>query len=208
MSEIEGLIHAYREAKVLYVSQFETWGVFIWRPLGMDEVGMYEKLFATIPGAKADLEDQIFKDCVVEHTMPKEDFDEWQAGIVTTVANQILKISTAVPVEFVERLDKVRDLVGANLFYQIFAYIMRVFPSYSFEDLESMPLEIIMERLALAETITNEPMPIVIEKAPRIPHGAPIDFEAENRKLHEVDFAPPAGDFNLDRSPQHRGRIR
>ena len=204
---IEDLIHAYRETKVLYVSQFETWGVFVWRPLGWDEVGMYEKLFATVPGAKADLEEQIFKDCVVEHSMPKEDFDEWQAGIVTTVANQILKISSATPAEFVERLDNVRTLVGANLFSQIYAYIMRVFP-YKFEELEGLPLEILMERLALAEGITGEPMPIRIEKAPRKPHGTSIDFEAENRKLQDVDFAPPVGDFNLDRNPHLRGGTR
>ena len=207
MSETEGLIRAYKEAKILYISQFENWGIFIWRPLGWDEVVMYEKLAEAAPGAIADLEDQIFKDCVVEHSMPEGDFDDWQAGIVTTIAKQIMEVSACSPAEFVSRLDDVRTLVSGDVFYQIYAYIMRVF-SYKFEELESMPIEILMERLALAESITGEQMPLKIEKVPRQTHRGPIDFEAENKKLHDVDFAPPAGDFNLDRNPHSRGGTR
>lgn len=204
MSDVKDLVDAYRESTLLYVSQFEDWGVFIWKPLGWDAVVMYEKLAEAAPGAIPELEDQIFKDCVVNHSMPEEDFDEWQAGIVTTIAKQIMEVSSCDPADFVSRLDDVRGLVGGDILYQIYAFIMRVFP-YKFEELAIMPIEILMERLALAEVITGEPMPIKVEKAPRPVHGAPIDFEAENKKFHDVDFAPPAGDFNLDRNPHLRG---
>ena len=192
------VVEAYKKFGVLYVSQFE-WGAVIWRPLSWNEVGLYEKLFIMAPGAKAELEETIFKDCVTEHPLPEEDFDNWRAGIVTTVANQILKISSATrPEDFLDRLDATRELVSNNVLYQIFARIMRVFP-YKMEELLAMPLETLLERLAMAEAITGDKMQIQIERPTPSQIQGTIDFEAENRKLSEVDFSPPVGDFNLHR---------
>ncbi|NOQ49214.1 MAG: hypothetical protein GQ553_00910 [Nitrosomonadaceae bacterium] len=194
------VVDAYKQHGVLYVTQFE-WGAVIWRPLSWDEVGLYEKLFQLAPSAKADLEESIFKDCVVEHPLPEDDFENWQAGIVTTVSNQVLKISSANnPEEFVQRLDIVRQQVKNNVLFQVFARIMRTFPAYSMEDLVSLPLETLFERLAMVEMITGEEMKFQIEKPPPSQlAGDAIDFEADNRSFSDVDLAPPAGDWNLTR---------
>ena len=197
------VVDAYKKFGVLYVTQFE-WGAVIWRPLSWSEVDLYEKLFMAAPGAKAELEEQIFRDCVVEHPLPEEDFDNWQAGIITTVANQIVKVSSAThPEEFIGRLNRVREEVAGNVLYQIYASIMKVFP-YKMEELIAMPLETLLERLAMAEVILGDKLPIQIEKAPPSPIG-PIDFEAENRKLRELESSPPAGDWNLNR---RRGTVQ
>ena len=192
------VVDAYKRYKALFVTQFE-WGAFIWRPLSWDEVGLYEKLFQLAPSAKADIEETIFKDCVVEHPLPEEDFESWQAGIVTTISNQVLKISSAnTPEEFVQRLDLVRQQVGSNVLFQLFARIMRTFP-YTMEDLISMPIETLFERLAMVEMITGDEMKFQIEKPSPSQAAGGIDFEAANKEISEVDFAPPAGDWNLSR---------
>lgn len=195
------VVDAYKKYGTLYVTQYE-WGVFIWRPLSWDEVGMYEKLFIIAPNAKGELEEKIFHDCVVEHPMPVDDFENWQAGIVTTIANQIITISSAnSPEEFVSRLDTVRNEVNSNVLFQIFARIMRVFPSYTMEDLTALPMESLFEKLAMAEAITGEQMQFQLGKPTpsQMAKSAGIDFAAENRKLAEVETAPPEGDWNLNR---------
>ncbi len=193
------VVDAYKQHGILYVTQFE-WGAVIWRPLSWDEVGLYEKLFQLAPSAKADLEESIFRDCVVEHPLPEEDFENWQAGIVTTLSQQVLKISSANnPEEFVRRLDLVRQQVGSNILFQVFARIMRTFP-YTMEDLVSMPMETLFERLAMVEMITGDEMKFQIEKpSPSQVTDGMVDFEAANREINEVDFAPPVGDWNLTR---------
>lgn len=192
------VVDAYKKYGVLYVSQFE-FGAVIWRPLSWNEVGLYEKLFLVAPGAKADLEEQIFNDCVTEHPLPQEDFDHWQAGIVTTVANQIVKVSAATkPEEFLSRLEMIRQEVSSNALYQIFATIMRVFP-YKMEDLLAMPLETLLERLAMVEIITGEQVQIQVEEPSPTRRRGAVDTEAANRELRNVDHAPPEGDWNLDR---------
>ena len=193
------VVDAYKQHGILYVTQFE-WGAVIWRPLSLDEVGLYEKLFQLAPSAKADLEESIFRDCVVEHPLPEEDFENWQAGIVTTLSQQVLKISSANnPEEFVRRLDLVRQQVGSNILFQVFARIMRTFP-YTMEDLVSMPMETLFERLAMVEMITGDEMKFQIEKpSPSQVTDGMVDFEAANREINEVDFAPPVGDWNLTR---------
>lgn len=192
------VVDAYKKSGVLYVTQF-AWGAVIWRPLSWSEVGLYEKLFVMAPSAKAELEEKIFHDCVTEHPLPQEDFDSWQAGIVTTVANQILRVSASTrPEEFLQRLESIRQVVSNDVLYQIFARIMRVFP-YKMEELLAMPLETLFERLAMVEVITGDKMQIQIEKPTPSQLAGPIDFEAENKKFREVDFAPPVGDWNIHR---------
>ena len=188
------VVDAYKRYKALFVTQFE-WGVFIWRPLTWDEVGLYEKLFLLAPHAKSDLEDKIFNECVVEHPLPVDDFDSWQAGIVTTVANQILKTSAATnPIEFLSRLEGIREVVNANVLYKIYAMLMRVFP-YKLHELIELPLESILELIAMMEGITGEPLKIEIEQ--EAPEIGPVDFDAENIKLREVDSKRPEGDWNI-----------
>lgn len=193
------VVKAFKEHRVLYISQFE-WGAFIWRPLTWDEASLYARLFEMAPKMKADLEEEIFHLCVIEHPMPEEDFWEWQAGIVTTVANQIIYVSRPQgPNDFVERLEVIRTMVQQNAFNAMYAHIMRAFPSYKIEDLQVLPLEVILERLAMAEMVLETPLPLQIkDDQTSRPPGA-IDFEAENKKLREVDSKPPAGDWNLHR---------
>ena len=191
------VVKAFKEHRVLYVSQFE-WGAFIWRPLTWDEASLYTQLFRMAPQAKAELEEEIFELCVIEHPLPPEDFWNWQAGIVTTVANQIIYFSRPVgPEDFLERLDAVRDVARQNAFNAMYAHIMRAFPSYKIEDLQVLPLEVLLERLAIAEIVLQEPLPLHIKDQPKKP--GVVDFETENRRMFEVDANPPAGDWNLHR---------
>ncbi len=196
---MRNVITAYKEYGVLYVSQFE-FGGFIWRALSHNEAELYVGLFKTLPQAKADLEEEIFKDCVVDHPLPEEDFDEWQAGIVTTVAQQILYISSIrKSEEFLQRLDAVRETVAGDIWNQIHARIMSLFPGYTIEQLRNMSIDSIMEKLVLVELVTGER--IDLQPTQEQPAHAPgmINFSADNKKLHEVNMAPPQGDFNLDR---------
>jgi len=191
------VVEAFKKHRILYISQFE-WGAFIWRPLTWDEASLYARLFDMAPKAKADLEEEIFNLCIIEHPMPEEDFWEWQAGVVTTVANQIIYFSRPQgPEDFLERLEAVKTMAQQNAFNAMYAYIIKAFPSYKIEDLQVLPLEALLERIAIAELVIGEPLPLHIKDQQR-PPGA-IDFEAENKKMFEVDSTPPAGDWNLHR---------
>jgi hypothetical protein len=196
---MKNVIAAYKEHGILYVTRFE-WGAFIWRPLGYDEAALYEGLFKSAPRAKADLEDEIFRDCVVDHPLPEEDYDNWQAGIVTTVAQLILFFSTVRnPQELLQRLHAARDDLQNDLIKQLFMKVIAVFPSYTLEKLRSLPVESFLEILAIVESLTGDELKIQEEEKPKIPYFHNIDFDAENQRLRELDTKPPEGDWNLDR---------
>lgn len=196
---MRNVVAAYKEHGVLYVSQFD-WGGIIWRPLSVAEAELYVGLFKTVPAAKADLEDEIFRDCVVDHPLPEEEIDEWKAGIVTTVAQQILYFSAIrEPKEFLQRLETVRNLVTGDIYAQMYARIMSLFPGYTIEQLRNMSLDSMFEKLVLVELVTGEKLDLTPQE--QVPQHTPgmINFSAENKKLHEIDMAPPEGDYNLNR---------
>lgn len=196
---MKNVIAAYKKHGILYVTRFE-WGGFIWRPLGYEEAVLYEGLFQTLPRAKAELEDEIFNECVIDHPLPKGTFDDWQAGIVTTIAQLILFFSTIrSPKELLQRLEAARDDLKNDLFSQLFMKVVTAFPGYTVEQLRSLPLESFLEKVAMVEALTGEELKLQEEQKPRIPHFHGIDFAAENQKLEKFETAPPEGDWNLDR---------
>jgi len=197
---MRNVIVAYKEHGILYVTRFE-WGGFIWRPLGYEEAVLYEGLFSTVPRAKAELEDEIFKECVIDHPLPDEEFDNWKAGIVSTIAQLILFFSTVKnPKELLQRLQAAREDLQNDLFSQLFMKIVAAFPGYTVEHLKSLPVESFLEKVAMLEALTGEELKLEEEKQkPKIPYFHNIDFAAENKALEEFDMAPPEGDWNLDR---------
>jgi hypothetical protein len=197
---MKNVIAAYKEHGILYVTRFE-WGGFIWRPLGYEEAVLYDGLFKTVPKAKAELEDEIFKECVIDHPLPNEDFDNWKAGIVTTIAQTILFFSTVkTPKELLQRLQAARNELQNDLFSQLFMKIVAAFPGYTVEHLRSLPVESFLEKVAMLETLTGEQLKLEPEQQkPKIPYFHNIDFTAENKQFEDVNMAPPEGDWNLDR---------
>lgn len=201
---MDNVIAAYKKHGFLYVTQYE-WGGIIWRPLGHAEAELYTGLFRVVPKAKAELEDEIFRECVVDHPLPEETFDDWEAGIVTTVAQQILYFSTVKSAdEFLRRLEDARAVLSGDIFKELYARVMSLFPGYTLEQLQKMPLDSLFEKVALVELITGEKInlePAAPQQGPKIPYfpGEIIDFAADNKKLDEVNTAPPKGDWNLDR---------
>lgn len=197
---MKNVIAAFKKHRIIYVTRFE-WGGFIWRPLGHDEAVLYSGLFQTVPRAKAELEDEIFKDCVIDHPLPNEDFDNWQAGIVTTIAQTILFFSTVKnPKELLQRLQAARNDLQEDLFQQLYMQVMMTFPVYTMEQLKAMPVELFLEKVAMVEKLTGEELKLQDEvQKPKIPYFHNIDFAAENKKLERFDLAPPEGDWNLDR---------
>ncbi len=196
---MRNVITAYKEHGILYVSQFE-FGGFIWRALSHSEAELYIGLFKTVPQAKADLEEEIFRDCVVDHPLPEDGFDDWQAGIVTTVAQQILYVSSVnKSEEFLQRLSATRELVTGDIWNQVHARIISLFPGYTIETLRNMSIDSILEKLVLIELITGEQ--VNLTPAQQQPTKTPgmINFSAENKVLDDVNMAPPEGDWNLDR---------
>jgi len=193
---MENVIAAFKEHGIIYVSQFE-WGGILWRPLGHAEAELYSGLFQTVPQAKAELEEQIFKECVLDHPLPKEEFDKWKAGIVTTIAQTILYFSTIrTPKEFLQRLKTAREEVSGDIFLQVFTRIIQVFPIYTIEQLRNMPVDSVMQKLAIAEAITGEEIKLTPDQqSSRIPEF--IDFAAENERLRKADVSTPEGDWNL-----------
>lgn len=197
---MKNVLAAYKKYGVLYVTKFD-WGGFIWRPLGYDEAVLYKGLFQMAPRAKAELEDQIFNECVIDHPLPNEDFDNWQAGIVTTIAQSILYFSTVNnPKELLQRLQAARNELDEDLLQQLYMQVMITFPGYTLEELKRMSVEVFLEKVAMVERLTGDELKLQEEEQrPNIPYFHNIDFAAENERLQRFETAPPEGDWNLNR---------
>ena len=101
------------------------------------------------------LEDDIWEECVIEHTFDTG-IDNIPAGVITTVTQLILKFSCS---QNTQDANMVLDAARAGLqdaVQQAIIFVCEAFPSYLPEDLEKMSWNQILIRLAQAERILGK----------------------------------------------------
>lgn len=163
------------KSSLLYKTQFDNDNYVIWEPL---EWGKYLKLQEALMVAgsviEMDIEEMVFRDCVLYSTFDipapeevsndpglleqwtRESRDDLPAGVVPTVARDILRESGTVDKENLKA-----HVAGAHsiLTYLDRAVMMicQAFPAYKPEDVEAMRWAVIAKRVAQAELLLGEP---------------------------------------------------
>lgn len=131
-----------------FVSVFEDL-IIPWRKLTLQEWLNFNRS-PSLAFIVAEVEDLIFSLCVLDATI-KENIDLFPAGIVSSVANQILIASGPETEDQINiSLEEARARIN-SVFYSFIPFVCSVFPAYKPEDLLVMNYETFMERVALAE---------------------------------------------------------
>jgi len=137
------------------------------------------------------LEDVVFKECVCDQGMIEQMY-EMRAGIVATVASVIMHLSGPAKLEeFNTHMDFAREEAGI-LNSQIIILICRAFPSYTPEDIESMPWHKVKLRLAQAEQVLMQKNPPEIAEPIRLLS----EEEAKPKKLIADDLVLDGSKMN------------
>jgi hypothetical protein len=165
------------------------------------------------PQFKFDLEDQIWTECVLEHTHSKGK-DNLPAGLVTTVAQLVLYFSSPKNVGELNLMLNISRQSISDAREQAIITICEAFPAYLPEVLEKMTWPTLLRRLAQAERILDRNLEFLDTTSQKIDDSdrifeqldemssintSPVDFSKSNNMLREAEFGTPEGDHNLNR---------
>ena len=184
----------YGKYKNLYL--FNTGkGSVLFKPLSYSKCETAKRICQAYPALAPIVEDNIWEECVVEHTL-RGTINTLNAGVVSTIVRLILGFSNPTSEkEIQEELSLVRDS-SMNLRDEIIVKICQAFPAYTPEEVEDMEWKTQMRRLVQAEKIlgttfdfVSNPKTNKVDKAraPAMKKGADgqeyIDFSKENQTL-------------------------
>ena len=204
-------MNTYLEAKCKYKNIYKLCAPsdneieIVYRLLTWQEYLSYTSAIDSGATSSADIEEDIFKKCVIDDSYT-ECMEHLLAGDVLTVVNLILTQSGPQNVDEIdEKLNEKREAVH-SLNNQIISIICQAFPGYTPDIIEKMDWETIIERLTLAESILiaqgilQEPIQISGNRNAKDNNsGKHLDFDKINRTLAQDDLGSPPGDWNLDR---------
>ncbi len=126
--------------------------VIRWKPLSIEQFFLYDDLIKKNYFSFTVLEDEIFRQCVLDKEVVK-DLDYLPAGIVSLVVHNILFYSGPSSIDDFNDLLEANRSVASSPLHQLAPLILRAFPSYKLEDIYTLPYEVFMLRLAQAEQL-------------------------------------------------------
>lgn len=204
------------EHKDLYLFECEA-GRVMFRLLPYNKYTHAKYIVQNYPTFRWSLEDDIWEECVIEHTFDCS-VDYIYAGVITVVTQLILKLSCSSRTDEANyTLDIARNQLQ-DAAQQAIIFVCEAFPSYLPEDVEKMRWNDILKRLAQAEIILNKSFEFKSETSQEIDDSAkifkeldehyennidavisqPVDFEADNSDFYMEEFSDPKGDFNIN----------
>lgn len=164
----------------VYLISFPDGTDIPWRPLTYGDFVHYQALQNQGTRSVADIEDEIFRKCVLSEVI-KENIHKHKAGTISTTVACIMSISGPADInDFNAALDYHRELAQIPTNY-IPYLICRAFPSYTIEDINNMDFGTMMLRLAQAEQTLMQTG--LIQKPIRL-----FDQEAQTRR--QPHFSP------------------
>jgi len=196
---------ALKEHRDLYLF-VTTEGRAMFRLLDYESFQSLSYTMVAYPEFKFDIEDQVWDDCVLEHTFTHGK-DYLPAGLVTTISQTILSLSCPKSIDDINfQLQDARETLG-DAREQAILSICEAFPSYTPEVLEKLTWSTLMKRLAQSEVILKREMEFKNAASQhqddsarifeRLEEFTSVDFAGSNRQLSEDDQGKPTGDFNL-----------
>lgn len=147
----DNIFKAYEENGNLYLYTSDM-GTALFKPLPYDKCRIAEKICNAYPSLAPIIEDNIWDECVVEHSFPSG-LADLDAGIPSTVVRLIIHVSRPRNVDDIERdLQQSRNEL-TDIRDKIVMKICEAFPAYTPEDVEGMDWPTQMKRLAQAEHV-------------------------------------------------------
>ncbi len=121
-----------------------------WKPLNMAEFLEYSELFQSEKYARATLEDEIFKKCVVDELMVDR-MSRFPAGIITSVVSDILKNSGPETIPELNYGLGISRVKARQALHETASLIAQAFPAYTLEQVYELEYPVFLLRLAQAE---------------------------------------------------------
>lgn len=189
----------YGKHKNLYL--FNTGkGSVLFKPLSYDKCETAKRICNNFPALAPVVEDNIWEECVIEHTL-QGNVHTLNAGIISTIVRLIIHFSNPRSIDSIEdSLDALRSQV-VDIREEIVLKICQAFPGYKPEEVESMEWEMQLKRLVQAEKVLgtrfefvkNDPTP-ANKPFVKLPGSEPkmklgkdgnqyIDFDKENASM-------------------------
>jgi len=153
------IAEALSQYKDLYFYEHDNYSV-IFRSLSWKDYKIFHYLFNVYPAIQADLEDQLWELCVVEHNYPSG-INGIDAGIVTNIARLIIYLSgrnlaSSSDIQLIQSdLESARNKRD-SLEGQIKLAILEAFPSYKLEELDDLSWSKIVDLLACSEYLLKK----------------------------------------------------
>lgn len=206
--------HLQNHKDLYLISLGKKTGKVLFKLLSYEAYNTYRYILLVYPQFKFELEDQIWEECVIEHTL-RASRDKLPAGIITTLAQLILYFSCPKSIDSLNTTLEQARLSLKDAREQAILTICEAFPSYLPEDLEKKPWNILIRRLAQAEFILKKEFQFNVQASQPTDDSAKIlnelddytiktlDFTKINQELQNEEFSAPRGDFNLHNA---RGR--
>jgi hypothetical protein len=206
------------ENRDLYLFEYEA-GRVLFRLLPYQKYTSAKYIILSYPTFRWAVEDDIWEDCVIEHSILGGASPGLLAsGVVSTVVQLILKMSCSVhPEQANEELDEARGHLQ-DAVQQAIIFICEAFPSYLPEALEKMTWKDILKRLAQSEQILGKTFEFRGVTSHHVDDSGkifkdldelsqdhyldqaiktPVNFAKDNGAMHEADWGSPSGDFNI-----------
>jgi len=132
-------------------------------PFRLLAYGEYKAVTSSLGQGTVDpwvLWEYIFDKCVTDDTL-KEDKDSLEAGLIQSVSELIIEMSSAGTAEFTNKLLSACRAKAQQVDMKMKATVCRVFPGYTMEKLDSLPFPDICQIFAQAEDVLLETGAIV-----------------------------------------------
>lgn len=170
-------------------------GSVLFKALSYADCETAKRICNNYPALAPVVEDNIWEECVIEHTLPGT-VDTLNAGIISTIVRLILGFSNPTSLADVEyEMNEIRDS-SKNIREDMIIKICQAFPAYKPEDVEGMEWKTQLKRLVQAEKVLNATFNFADNKTPAKAKNAPamkevqgqhfIDFDKENQVLKEA----------------------
>jgi hypothetical protein len=160
-------------------------GSVLFKSLSFSKYETAKRICKNYPALAPVVEDNIWEECVVEHTL-NGNVNTLNAGIISTIVRLILSFSNPTSQkEIEEELVDIRDN-AKNIREEIVVKICQAFPAYTPEQVEDMEWRVQLRRLVQAEKILGTTFTFTDAsnskgKGKGNSGQAFIDFEKENR---------------------------
>lgn len=167
-------------------------GSVLFKSLSYEDCETAKRICNNYPALAPVVEDDIWKECVIESTLSGT-VDTLNAGIVSTIVRLILGFSNPTSLKDIDfEITKIRD-ESQNIREDMIIKICQAFPAYKPEDVEAMEWKTQLKRLVQAEKILGASFAFTDNKDKNKPKDAPamkevngqqfIDFGKENQVL-------------------------
>lgn len=181
---VENTFELYGKYKDLYL--FNTGrGSVLFKPLSYSKCEDAKRICNSYPALAPIVEDSIWEECVVEHTLPGS-IDTLNAGIVSTIVRLILGFSNpSSQAEIDEDISELREK-SKNIREDVVIKICQAFPAYRPEDVEDMDWKTQLRRLVQAEKILNTEFSFVQSEG--VSRNVPEDHKPQMKEVGGQQF--------------------